>query len=187
MRVLVLLLAWGGISGLATAQESSSPDATANSADQGARVIYQEGRTAFDEGRYEHALNLFRSAYDLSPRPELLYNIGTTADRLHLNEEALEAFESYVQALPFAENREAVEVRIGILRSEIARQREMEQALQDAQGPQRRSKWWIGVLVGGLVVVGAAITAGVLLSRDDDPQYRRGDEGRLVFTLQGPQ
>lgn len=155
-------------------------------ADETARRVYLEGRDAFEEGRYEDALRLFETAYELSGRPELLYNIGTTADRLRRNRRALEAFERFLEARPDSEYRPAVEARVRVIRAELEREEELQRTLQQAeQRPpeEPRRRWWIGVLVGGLVVAATAVALGVAL-RDDDPQYLTGDEGRLVFTLE---
>ncbi len=166
-----------------------------NSTDESARRVYAEGRAAFDEGRFEDALRLFEAAYELSPRPQLLYNIGSSADRLRHNERALEAFDGYLEALPEASNRAAVEARIRVLRSDIERSRQLEASLREHQEtpdaapdepePTKR-RWWIGVLVGGIALAATAVTLGIVL-RDDSPDYMNGDDGRLIFTLEhGP-
>lgn len=148
--------------------------------------MYLEGRAAFDAGRYEDALRLFEAAYELSPRPEMLYNIGTTADRLRRNERALEAFEQYLEELPDSDLRGPVESRARVLRAEIEQQRALEESLRRAEEqpePEPPRKWWIGVLVGGLALAATAITLGVVL-RDDSPNYETGDGSRIVFTLE---
>ena len=90
------------------------------SRDQKARSLFEAGRTAFRDERFADALGHFRRAYELSRRAELLYNIGTSEDRLRHDEAALEAFEAYLAALPDAENRAEVEGRIELLRASIA-------------------------------------------------------------------
>lgn len=185
--LLVVLL----VSSTAMAQDEPERDAPERDVpeqaaeDQSARRVYLEGRDAFDAGRYEDALRLFEAAYELSPRPEMLYNIGTTADRLRRNERALEAFEQYLEELPDSELRGPVESRARVLRAEIEQQRALEESLRIAEqetAPEPR-KWWIGVLVGGLALVATAITLGFVL-RDQPPNYESGDGGRLVFTLE---
>jgi tetratricopeptide (TPR) repeat protein len=77
---LVIALA---LSAVAHAQSAEvDPFAAAESHDEEARALFQAGRRAFADARYEDALDRFRSAYELSHRPELLYNIGHAADRL---------------------------------------------------------------------------------------------------------
>lgn len=83
--------------------------------DQEARALFEAGRTAFRAGRFDAALKHFEGAYELSERPELLYNIGSAADRLRMDARALEAFEQYLEAVPDAPNREEVQSRIRVL------------------------------------------------------------------------
>ena len=90
-------------------------------ADDEARVLFDLGRTAFNEGRNRDALQYFQRSHALSRRPQLLYNIGQVADRLREDELALESFEKYLEGVPDAKNRPAVESRIVALREAIER------------------------------------------------------------------
>jgi tetratricopeptide (TPR) repeat protein len=174
MRVvsLVLVLVYAvpslGIAQAPVAEESR---------DREARAIYEAAVVAFDEGRFEDALRLFRRAYELSERAELLYNVGTAADRLRRNEEALEAFEAYLAQRPDADNRANVEARVAVLRRAIADADAREQRPEPAtvlvappppeHAPQPR-RWWIGVLVGGIVLAGAAAAVAIVATRGND-------------------
>ena len=188
-RLLLLGMLLGSTSLVSAQDDANGEDVEERpdeSVDQSARRVYIEGRTAFDEGRYEDALRLFEAAYGLSPRPELLYNIGTAADRLRRNERALEAFEQYLEELPHSDLREPVQSRVRVLRAEIEQQRALEESLRRAEErpqPEPKRKWWIGVLVGGLALAATAVTLGVVLTREESSGYQTGDEGRLIFTL----
>jgi|GEM_PF-699902 tetratricopeptide (TPR) repeat protein len=110
-----------GALALAPAAALAQPaGAAAAAVDEEARLLFEAGRRAFDDGRFEDALARFREAYRLTGRPQLLYNIGHTADRMRLDAEAIEAFEAYLAALPDAENRREVEGRIASLRRVVA-------------------------------------------------------------------
>jgi tetratricopeptide (TPR) repeat protein len=89
--------------------------------DEEARDLFQIGKDAFDEGRFERALKYFKEAYDLSHRAALLSNIGTALDRLRRDQEALDAYRKYLEQVPSAPNRRLVEERIRIIESAIAR------------------------------------------------------------------
>lgn len=90
--------------------------AQVDSADEEARNLYEAGEEAFGAARYEAALEHFRASYALSHRPELLYNIGITADRLGRNDEALEAFRGYLASDAVDEARRPdVEARVAAL------------------------------------------------------------------------
>lgn len=151
--------------------------------DDEARSLFEAGRTAFAAGRFESALARFREAYELSGRAALLYNIGTAADRLRRDAEALEAFRAYVAAEPDAENRAEVESRIAVLERAIAAAQPAPAvdappepapdavatpALGDpgaeddraARGGSIAEEWWFWTLIG-VVVIGAGVGIGV--------------------------
>jgi tetratricopeptide (TPR) repeat protein len=90
------------------------------SQDAEARMLFQAGELAFADGRFESALESFRRSYELSHRPELLYNIGTAADRLRRDAEAITAFEQFLAARPETPNRHEIEGRLAVLRRATA-------------------------------------------------------------------
>src|SRR5690606_14179691 len=79
--------------------------------DQQAKHLFFAGEAAFAAGRLEEALALFTQAYEHSGRPELLFNIGSVAERLRDDQRALDAYEAYLTAVPDAVNRSFVERR----------------------------------------------------------------------------
>ena len=87
--------------------------------DKKARELFEQGRVAWDEGRFREAWEHWHHSYRLSRRPELLYNVGQAADRLRMDREALEAFRLYLEKNPDAANRKEVENRIRILEREV--------------------------------------------------------------------
>lgn len=89
-------------------------------ADRKARALFERGRVAYDDGRYRDAWDYFHQAYVLSKRPQLLYNVGQAADRLRLDQQALDAFRLYLKKLPEADNRREVENRIAALEARLA-------------------------------------------------------------------
>lgn len=102
--------------------------------DQAARLLFQSAREAFAVGEYDRALAGFQQAYDLSRRPALLYNIGTTLDRLRRDEEALAIFEQFLREDPETPNRAEIESRAAQLRAGIqARQAREEAARIEAE------------------------------------------------------
>ena len=163
--------------------------------DEEAREVFELGRTAFNEGRFEAALDHFRRSYELSGKPELLFNVGVAADRLRLNQDALRAFESYLEALPDAANRAEVEGRIRVLRRAIiANPSEAARATPETseqpiivvfeEDDSIWSQWWFWTIVGGVVAGG--IVAAILLTSSGDPNYQPGDDGVVHFTLESP-
>ncbi|MBK8589113.1 MAG: tetratricopeptide repeat protein [Sandaracinaceae bacterium] len=125
--------------------------------DDEARALYSAGEIAFSEGRYEYALVHFQRAYELSPRPILLFNIGASAERLSRDTLALEAYEQYLQELPDAPNRRVVAARIVLLRQALYGQPEpsLETDEPTGAGP------WIVVGVGAAAVALGAVFTGL--------------------------
>ncbi|MEM7606063.1 MAG: hypothetical protein AAF411_11980 [Myxococcota bacterium] len=121
--------------------------------DEEARSLFSAGRTAYQAGRYARALEHFQAAYDLSGRPELLYNIGLAAERTRDDARALAAYGAFVDALPDAERRSFVEARIEVLSSS-----EPETAIEPLAEPApERARW----PVGGFVMSGAGVAVAV--------------------------
>lgn len=101
--------------------------------DAAAREYFERGRAAFEQADYEAALVYFRHAYRLSRRGELQYNIGVAADRLQREQEALEAFEHYLEETENPSRQAEVHERIAALRASIEERAATERALQQAK------------------------------------------------------
>lgn len=134
---------------LASGHALAQPEADTRDAE--ARQLYQAGAVAFDAGRYENALEAFEAAHALSGRPELLFNIGQTADRLRRDAAALAAFEAFVDALPEHAETPGVRRRIALLRDQLEEAR--------SEGGSNAAPW--ALAIGGAVVTagGAAVAA----------------------------
>jgi hypothetical protein len=73
-----------------------------------ARVLFQEGNVAFEAGDYPLAMQKFQDAYELSPKPLLLFNIGLAAEQAMQPELALQTFERFLEVSgPMKERAEA--------------------------------------------------------------------------------
>lgn len=113
--VLTLLLT---SSSLPSAQVRAQPAAQAATPE--ARAAFEQGRDAYDAGRFAEALAHFERAYTLSEHPKLLFNVARAADGDGQVERAIQAYESFLQAVPSADNREFVEARLTRLRASRA-------------------------------------------------------------------
>ncbi len=91
-----------------------------------AKEAFDLGTRAYADGEFETALASFRRAYELTGSPDLLYNIATVSDRMRRDEDALQAYEGYLEARPKSADREHVESRIAVLRDAIAARRRAE-------------------------------------------------------------
>lgn len=187
MRVLLFAVSIAlGVSsaGLAQSPASASPATASGSEDEQARALFQAGRVAYEAGRYESALEHFRQAYELSGRAGLQYNIGQTADRLRLDEEALAAFELFLETVDEHPRIEEVQARVVVLRRTLAAQAapppevvaateaaEEERLERDqARTESSNTGLIIGISAGAAVAVAVAVVAVVVLSGgEDDP------------------
>lgn len=159
----------------------------ATSGDDEARALFELGRTEYASGRYDDALAHFERAYALSGRPELLYNMAQCFDRLRRDEDAIDALERYLAALPEASNRPEVEARLEALRAAV-RDREWAAAAwtPPAADPDPapaaeggvETQWWFWTILGVAVVgAGVGIGLGVGLSGETVAAAPPGDVG----------
>ena len=158
------------------AQSSQSREARIAAAKQAFAV----GTRAYANGEFRTALTSFQRAYELTGSPDLLYNIATVSDRMRRDEQALDAYEGYLEARPKSADREHVESRIDVLRAAIeARRRaeldaeiearsaaieaaarvKAERPLTEHVGPGPGP--WITIGVGGAAVVAGAVLVGL--------------------------
>ena len=127
-------LCWACASGLLLGMLFAVPaSAQQTTDDAAAREYFKAGRAAFDQSDYESALVYFRHAYRTSGRGALLYNIGVAADRLQREQEALEAFEKYLEETDKPAREAEVRTRIEALRKSIAEKEATERALMEAK------------------------------------------------------
>lgn len=68
--------------------------------DERARLHFTAGRSYYEEGGYEQALQEFTRAYALSPRAELLVNIANSQERLGQWGAAADSLERFAETLP---------------------------------------------------------------------------------------
>lgn len=131
MKIRVLLafsLSFAALAGSPQGASAQQPADEPSNEDQAARLLFQSAREAFAVGEYERALSGFQQAYDLSRRPALLYNIGTTLDRLRRDDEALAIFEQFLREDPETPNRAEIESRVAQLRAGIQARHAREEA-----------------------------------------------------------
>lgn len=168
------------------AQAQVSEEARGSADDAAAREHFVLGRAAYRGADYEAALGHFRQAYELSGRSQLLYNVGISANRLGRNEEALGAFEKYLEDTKDPSRDQEVRERIAFLRLALEEAQREEQLLAEAaareaalpqaeETPGRKisqSAIIGGSLLGAVGVAGVAVMAvgisqnGVCLETD---------------------
>lgn len=198
---LALAVGLASSPGLAVAQPPA--DGTADGSqrlDEAARLTYESARDAFVRGDYEQALELFRRAYELSPRPGLLYNIAQTLDRLRRDRDTVDALRAYLEAAPEARNRQEVEARIGVLEASLQEQEAEEAARREAEQARAvvpedgadagRSGVHPAVFftTAGLTVVGGVLTVvfGLITNNKNDTYVEATQQPDATFESTDP-
>lgn len=146
---------------------AESPFAVAH-ARQEARKHATRAAQDYEAGRYLPALEGYTRAYDLSPLPEVLFNIGQCHFQLSSWERAVFFYRAYLRDRPGARNRALVEQLIA--EAEFERDRRdaaravplpMEPARREAEleaskRPPVYRRWWFWAAVGTAAVAGGA-------------------------------
>jgi tetratricopeptide (TPR) repeat protein len=133
--------------------------------DAAAREYFERGREAFEQANYEGALVFFRHAYRLSGRPALQYNIGVAADRLQREQEALEAFQHYLDETESPAREAEVRGRIDALQASIAERQATERTLEEAavryQAAAEEQNMTDGRRLPSSAIIGGSVLAAV--------------------------
>ena len=162
------------------AQDAAQPDTIDADRDAEAQLRFRAGRSAYTDERYDDALEHFRAAYTLSPRDELLFNIGQAAEKAGQVELAIEYFESYLEADPNGAKADEIRVRLPYLRQLTSGTPTPEETAQagiegerttSAAAEEGSSNAWVWVLVAvAVVLVGVGVGVGIALGTKDSQE-----------------
>ena len=96
-------------------------------------ALAEEGRVASDQSRYQDALAAFQGAYENTPAPWLLINIGRAQYRLGMAEQAIASFQKYQRLVPNPPTAEAQRLRTFIAEAQVQQLVRAAQRTQDAK------------------------------------------------------
>src|SRR6476646_8354352 len=113
--ILCLFLCAGAWARAGEPASQAAPAGTPEALEAQARALYAAGHTAYDAGRFDDADRDFRAAFALSKRPELLFNLAATAERLNRPAQAAERLRAYLRVRPEDPDRASIEERIRVL------------------------------------------------------------------------
>jgi tetratricopeptide (TPR) repeat protein len=117
-RLFVALVGMAlAVPGMAAQPVHAEDRSSASDPDAAARSAFEAGRQAYDHGAFGEAVTLFERAHALSPKPELLFNIGRAADADGQSAHAISLYSAYLDAFPAAENRDFVLARLEKMRA----------------------------------------------------------------------
>lgn len=93
---------------------------TSDAAAQDARAHFLRGQAAYDTGDYTTAVSEWRTAYGIDPRPLLQYNLAQAYERLGQLQEAVTAYETYVNSADADPDRmSSARARVAALRERL--------------------------------------------------------------------
>lgn len=157
-------------------------------ATRAAKRHFDRGQKLFTLGKFDLALDEYQKAYDASPIPDFLYNIGQCHRNLGNYEQAIFSFKRYLQLDPEAENRDKVELIIDELQDKLERDGAKKQVQPPPPPPPPPpqvhgetpfyKKWWFWAGVG---VVGVAGGVGIY-EATRPPGAPDTNLGNIVFT-----
>jgi tetratricopeptide (TPR) repeat protein len=137
VRPVAILARFAAVAALtvATASAQADPDARTQAA-----AHTRQGQAFFQRGDFERALTEFQTALDLSAEPSLVFNIALCHDRANRPEDALRAFQRYLELAP--NGSVADEARTDVARlipivEQRAADRSVEQQRQRADAARR--------------------------------------------------
>lgn len=164
--------------------------AHAQNNDEEARVHFRLGTAYYDSGRFSQAAQEFKQAYELSRRPQLLYNLFLAYRDAGEIANAAGALRQFLAEEPDIEDRGKLEARLAALEKILAEQPPEQQKPADeppaAQAPaaeaqpetkaaepaaasaasEPKLKWlpWTLIGTGGALVVGGVISGTLAVS-----------------------
>lgn len=178
-RVACLLAVLGGVSVLRPAMADD------NRAQ--ALALFEEGKKAYLEGRFEDAVKLLEQAHQLHPEPVLLYNLARAREGLGQFDTAVVAYEQYLREAGTIADRGAIEAKVATLKRDLEDKKrlaaERDAAMRLPDPPQKPIDqpdpdtgagplpWpWViaGVGAAGLAVGGAL--GGFALAKNSDAE-----------------
>ncbi len=199
-----LVLAAGRVQGQAaqpgpavapTESMAQSTTTDADMTDAQARGKYRLGRELYGQGRFAEAAKEFETAYGLSGRGELLFNVYLAYRDAQDTPNAARALRGYLSAVPDAPERVHLTARLAALEAllkadeekAVQQRAEAEQAKEQAAAAERERlaseqravdaeqraelrpsrPWWPWIVVGaGVAATGAGIVLGVMATSD---------------------
>src|SRR5689334_13632040 len=97
-----MLAVWMGVASSltlpASAQSGNTVNSNNNSPDLQARNLFVQGTAAYNHGDFAAALGFFQRAFQLSPRPALLFNIARCYERLNRPDDAIRMLQLLVSS-----------------------------------------------------------------------------------------
>ncbi|MEM9455494.1 MAG: hypothetical protein AAGF11_15030 [Myxococcota bacterium] len=120
LSIIVILFGsfvlWSSTGAAAPAGGKSAKPSVDKQARKEAKALYQRGIAAYEKGNLKAAYEAFSEAYERSPEPIVLYNLGAIAADLDKYPEAVEALTGYLESEPNVDSQRVAAVRLRLER-----------------------------------------------------------------------
>ncbi len=158
--------------------DTSQAEVELDPADAEARAAYETGKDAYALGKYEQAVGYFERCFELTQRPELLFNIGQAYSRwyevdpkiehLRKGKKLLQNYLAYLEAQGEFDPTSAADARTRIQEiDDLILAHEARDSGSKKDKKLAKKGWFWAVVVGGVALVAGGVTLGVVLSRRD--------------------
>jgi tetratricopeptide (TPR) repeat protein len=155
----------------------ASTAAADEAGDKHALELFRQSEQAYDQGRFSDAAALLREAYALKSKPVLLYNLGRAYEGMGDLENAIDAYQRFLDAESTTTDRGAIEQRIATMKRQIEDRKRLEQRQTSSPPPPvvpseppaaRSVAPWVVASVGAATLVTGTVLGVVALSKHDD-------------------
>lgn len=179
LRCAIALVVAGGLALPPVARAAPADDA-AEQFDQ-AELLYREGR-------YDEAIAILRELIAAYPEPILRFNLGRAYESAGRLEEAIDAYERYLEASPDAPDRVDVEGRIGRLQTQLAAQEPEPEPEPDPEPPSPPPDKpiiapWVLAGVGGAGLALGVTFGSLSRARSNEARDAQTDQVRATAAL----
>lgn len=83
--------------------------------------LIDTGKAAYNEGRFDNALESFQAAHELYPHPDIVYRMALCHERLGEDEQAVRYYKRFLTQVPDAPERPRIEKTIQLIESRISK------------------------------------------------------------------
>ncbi|MFW6050951.1 MAG: tetratricopeptide repeat protein [Myxococcota bacterium] len=170
-------------------------DEAVEAMEEGARSHFRVGGLMYNEGRFREAAGEFAKAYEMSDKPELLFNMYIAYRDAGLTEQAVESLREYLERAENIPDRRKLQVRLEAMEQtlegreqpaeadeqpEPAEEPEPATAMPETEEPEEPGRSpvpWIVTGAGAALVVAATVTGIVALDKTGEIEDACTDEG----------
>jgi tetratricopeptide (TPR) repeat protein len=165
-----------------TGKKQKNPD------EERAFMLYEQGRQAYREGRYDEAITLLNESYRLKPEPVLMFNIAKAYESRGRLKEAIQAYEDFLKTAKEVPDRATIESKVVNLKAALQKEEDDARAKAKAEAaaktpvnkpdvapslPLARDEEasanpvpWIIAGVGGAGLIAGGVLGGLALSKN---------------------